>query len=175
MGDGGRLDAPKKGEPMSTPQTTSLSGRVLGSARRGEDGKSRPAEKRAHKSSNRTVLRPLVGVALVLLICELVSRFEILSSKYFPPVTAIVTALLAEAGATVFWKGLWYTLEGWGTGLLCGTALATVFGLIFGASPFLLRSFRLIIEALRPASNVNSRSGADRTGGGLNWSDVPTP
>lgn len=100
------------------------------------------------------VVRPLLGIAVVLLVCELISRFEILPSTYFPPISVIVAALFVEAGNIGFWDGLWNTLKGWALGLAVGTILALIFGILFGSSPFLLRSFRLIIEVLRPIPAV---------------------
>lgn len=98
-------------------------------------------------------LGPLT-VALVLIGLELVSRAELIPSRYFPPVSEMFAALLGELGTGAFWLAVGDTLQGWALGLGLAAVLAVPLGILAGSSFLLYRSLRTVIEFLRPIPSV---------------------
>lgn len=101
-----------------------------------------------------TTLLPILGVVLALLASEAVSRFHVLPPGEYPPVSVVAQALFSELQTQAFWSGISNTLLGWAIGLAAGAAVALPLGFMLGASAFLYRSCRLIVEALRPIPPV---------------------
>lgn len=99
-------------------------------------------------------LLPILGVVLVLLASEAVSRFHVLPPREYPPISTVAQALFSEIQTHPFWNGVSNTLLGWAIGLAAGAALALPLGLLLGGSAFLYRSCRLVIEWLRPIPPV---------------------
>lgn len=108
----------------------------------------------ASRIAQSSVLVGTIGLLLILAGFESVSRLEILPSQWFPPVTIIfgtLADLLIEAG---FWDDVWLTLRGWGVGLGIAALIAIPFGLLVGTFDVAYRSFRIVIEFLRPIPSV---------------------
>jgi ABC-type nitrate/sulfonate/bicarbonate transport system permease component len=95
-----------------------------------------------------------VSVLAVLALFEALSRTEVLSSRSFPPVTDMLSALWGELGTSDLWTAIGNTLQGWGLGVLISGALAIPLGIVIGSSGMLYRSTRVIIEFLRPIPSV---------------------
>ena len=59
----------------------------------------------------------LGGVVVVLLLAELLTRLEILPSRFLPPPSVVFTTLIGELGSPVAWWAILDTLRGWAIGL----------------------------------------------------------
>jgi ABC-type nitrate/sulfonate/bicarbonate transport system permease component len=93
-------------------------------------------------------------VLAVLVLFELLTRSELISSRYFPPPTEIFAALAGEVVTPSFWTAVWNTLQGWALGLGIAAAIAIPAGIVIGSSRLLYRSVRAVIEFLRPIPSV---------------------
>jgi ABC-type nitrate/sulfonate/bicarbonate transport system permease component len=97
---------------------------------------------------------PGIGVAIVLVLFELLARAEVLPSRHFPPVTDMVSALVTQLGEGSFWRAVGDTLEGWAIGLGIAIAVAVPLGIVIGSARLLYRALRAVIEFLRPIPSV---------------------
>jgi ABC-type nitrate/sulfonate/bicarbonate transport system permease component len=97
---------------------------------------------------------PWLGTLGVLAVFELLSRAELINSRFFPPVSAMVGRLVEEAGTAGFWADVGHTMEGWALGLGIATAIAVPIGIVVGSTPLLYRALRGVIEFLRPIPSV---------------------
>jgi ABC-type nitrate/sulfonate/bicarbonate transport system permease component len=97
---------------------------------------------------------PWAGLLAVLAVFELLSRAELINSRFFPPITAMVARLVEEAGTSGFWEAVGNTLEGWAIGLGIACAIAIPVGIVVGSTPLLYRALRGVIEFLRPIPSV---------------------
>jgi ABC-type nitrate/sulfonate/bicarbonate transport system permease component len=95
-----------------------------------------------------------VGVGVVLLLFELLSRAEVLSSRSFPPVSEMLSTLFEQLGSGDLWSAVGNTLQGWLLGILISGGLAIPLGIAIGSSPLVYRALRPIIEFLRPIPSV---------------------
>jgi ABC-type nitrate/sulfonate/bicarbonate transport system permease component len=95
-----------------------------------------------------------LGVLIVVVAHELISRLHLLPPGEFPPASVIAATLFQEIQGSIFWESLWGTVYGWAAGLALGTLIAIPIGMLLGASDLLYRSLRLIIEWLRPIPSV---------------------
>jgi ABC-type nitrate/sulfonate/bicarbonate transport system permease component len=96
----------------------------------------------------------LGGVVVVLLLAELLTRLEILPSRFLPPPTVVFTTLIGELGSPVAWWAILDTLRGWAIGLGLAILIAVPFGLLLGSSELAYRATRPIVEFLRPVPSV---------------------
>ncbi len=99
-------------------------------------------------------LAPWAGVLAVLALCELVSRTELVPSRYFPPVSEMLAALGRLATTGGFWAAVGQTLQGWALGLGIAALIAVPAGIVIGSAPLLHQSLRAVIEFLRPIPSV---------------------
>ena len=97
---------------------------------------------------------PWIGVVSVLVLFELLSRAELISSRSLPPVTEWAQALVDVVGEESFWTAVGNTLQGWALGLGIATAIAIPLGIVLGSSRLLYRALRAVIEFLRPIPSV---------------------
>jgi ABC-type nitrate/sulfonate/bicarbonate transport system permease component len=95
-----------------------------------------------------------VSVLCVLAIFELLSRSEVLPSRYFPPMSDTLARLAEELGTSSFWSDLGHTIEGWAIGLGLAFVVAVPLGVAIGSSWVLFRALRPIVEFLRPVPSV---------------------
>jgi ABC-type nitrate/sulfonate/bicarbonate transport system permease component len=95
-----------------------------------------------------------ISVVAVLVLFELLSRAEVLSSRSFPPVTDMLSTLWEQLATSDLWSAIGNTLQGWALGLLISGGLAIPIGIVIGSSRLLYRSVRVIIEFLRPIPSV---------------------
>jgi ABC-type nitrate/sulfonate/bicarbonate transport system permease component len=97
---------------------------------------------------------PWIGVVSVLVLFELLSRAELISSRSLPPVTEWAQALVDVVGEESFWTAVGNTLQGWALGLGIAAAIAIPLGIVLGSSRLLYRALRGVIEFLRPIPSV---------------------
>jgi ABC-type nitrate/sulfonate/bicarbonate transport system permease component len=112
-----------------------------------------PAPRLSHRRVARWAL-PWIGVASVLVLFELLSRSELISSRSFPPVTDWAQALGDLLGEQSFWTAVGDTLQGWALGLAIAIAIAIPLGIVLGSSRLLYRAVRGVVEFLRPIPSV---------------------
>ena len=60
---------------------------------------------------------PWLGVATTLVLFELLTRTNVISSRHFPPPTEMFSALVDQVTTSEFWAAVGHTLEGWALGL----------------------------------------------------------
>jgi ABC-type nitrate/sulfonate/bicarbonate transport system permease component len=106
----------------------------------------------AGRPSLPTWAQPLVGVAAVLAVSELVARTGAIAS--LPPATLVVARLWAEVREPAFWAAVGDTLQGWAVGLAVAIVVAIPLGLAIGLNELLFRATRPVIEFLRPVPSV---------------------
>ena len=112
-------------------------------------GTTAPSRRPAAFLPSRDRILPVATTVGVLLVAELVLRTQVLGSE-FPPVTAVVSALVGEATSGELWGRLQETVVGWLLGFTMATVVALPLGLLLASTNFLFRSSRLVIEFLRP-------------------------
>src|SRR5919204_7008168 len=93
---------------------------------------------------------PLLGVAAVLALFELLSRSNVIDRHFFPPVSDMFRALWDQLGTHGLWRAVGDTLEGWALGLGIAAAVAIPVGMLLGSSRLAYRALRAVIEFLRP-------------------------
>jgi ABC-type nitrate/sulfonate/bicarbonate transport system permease component len=97
---------------------------------------------------------PWLGLLAVLALFELLSRTDLISSRFFPPISTMLSTLVEQAGTSGFWAAVGHTLQAWALGLAIACAIAVPAGIVIGSSPLLYRSLRGVIEFLRPIPSV---------------------
>ncbi|GAA4974373.1 ABC transporter permease [Kineococcus glutinatus] len=93
----------------------------------------------------------LVGFALVL---ELLPRTGLVAERFFPPFSAMVTALVRAMGTAEFWDATGQTVRAWATGLAIAVALGIGLGLLLGSVEVVRRATASTVEFLRPVPSV---------------------
>ncbi len=110
-----------------------------------------PARRRFTAPSSALGVAGLVGFALLL---EVLPRIGLVSTDYFPPLSAMVSAMAAEVQTQGFWDALTETLLGWGIGLGIALVAGITLGLLLGSVEVLRRYTASTIEFLRPVPSV---------------------
>lgn len=105
-------------------------------------------------TATKGLLLPLMGIAVVVGLLELITRVNIVSAKYFPPPTDVFLALARQFPKGRFWANVGDTLEGWGMGLGISMLIGVPIGMAIGTSEGLYRAFRGLLEFLRPIPSV---------------------
>lgn len=100
------------------------------------------------------MIAPLLAVAAVLGLWELVTRAGLLNPDHVPPMTDTVAELAQLLGESSFWSAVGSTLQGWGLGLGIAAALAVPLGILIGSSATAYRAVRFVVEFLRPIPSV---------------------
>ena len=115
-----------------------------------------PIASRARRGARsvRHALGSLGGVVVVLLMVELLTRTDILPSRFLPPPTIVGAQLLDELGVPQFWYAILDTLRGWALGLGIAILIAVPVGIVLASSELLYRATRPIVEFLRPVPSV---------------------
>lgn len=104
--------------------------------------------------SARDFVGSLGGALVIVVVLELVTRLEILPSRYLPPPTVVIARLVALLTEAVAWQAIALTFVAWFFGLLIATAVAVPLGLLLGTSELAYRATRPIVEFLRPVPSV---------------------
>ena len=96
----------------------------------------------------------LLGLAALVAVLELVPRVGLVSARYLPPFSTMLSALGRELGQGSFWGALADTVRGWAIGLVIAMLLGIVAGLVIGSVPLLRSLTSSTIEFLRPIPSV---------------------
>ena len=96
------------------------------------------------------VLVPLVSVAAVLVLWEVVSRTGVIAQRDLSPMSTTFSELWSLMQTWDFWSALLHTVRGWAIGLAVAAVLAIPIGIGLGSSDFAAAAFRVPIEFLRP-------------------------
>lgn len=96
-------------------------------------------------------LAGLLGLAVVL---EAVPRVGLVSPRYLPRFSDMVTALIDEAETAEFWTALRATLLAWALGLLIAVVAGILVGVLIGSVGVLRSTTASTIEFLRPIPSV---------------------
>lgn len=103
----------------------------------------------------RTVLtRGLIGLIVLLIIAELVSRSGIVSSTYLPPTSLVLLRVAQLLVDPDFLTELLATLYAWAIGLALCVTVAVTIGVLLGSFRSLYSASRAVIEFLRPIPSV---------------------
>lgn len=96
----------------------------------------------------------LIGLIVLAGVLELVPRVGLVSPRYLPPFSKMVTSLIDEASGSAFWVALGETVKSWFIGLAIAMVLGLVLGLVIGSIPVLRSITASTIEFLRPIPSV---------------------
>jgi ABC-type nitrate/sulfonate/bicarbonate transport system permease component len=96
----------------------------------------------------------VAGMAVLVVLVELIPRAGLVSESYLPPSSRILAALGREAADGAFWRAVGDTLIGWALGLLIAVAAGVAFGILIGAVPVLRAATASTVEFLRPIPSV---------------------
>jgi ABC-type nitrate/sulfonate/bicarbonate transport system permease component len=96
-------------------------------------------------------LAGLLGFGALL---ELAPRLGLVSAKYAPPTSEILTTLAEQFGRGEFWLAALDTLRTWLLGLVIAVALGVAVGVLIGSVPVLRAATASTIEFLRPIPSV---------------------
>lgn len=116
----------------------------------------RGASQRAAPSAANSLplLRKIAGVAIVLVAAELFTRSGFVDENSLPPLSKV----LAEAASLIvdpeFLVQLWATVKAWLIGLILSTILGAALGYLLAVNEFLYRSFRALLDIIRPIPSV---------------------
>lgn len=97
---------------------------------------------------------PAIGLAVVLVVFELLSRLDIVPRSSFPPVTEIFGRLAELVRTSEFWSTVARTLRAWGTAMLIACVIAIPLGMVIGATRVGYLLSKLTIDFLRPVPSV---------------------
>jgi ABC-type nitrate/sulfonate/bicarbonate transport system permease component len=100
------------------------------------------------------MIAPVLSIAGVLALWELLTRTGILNPDHIPTMTDTVAELFELLGESSFWSAVGSTLQGWALGLGIAAALAVPLGIVIGSSDTAYRSVRFVVEFLRPIPSV---------------------
>lgn len=96
----------------------------------------------------------LAGVAVALVLAELVTRSGLLPARWFPAAGEIYVEFAKLAGGRPLWVEIGRTLLGWVLGLGLGAVLAVPIGMVLGSGRTAYRLVRVVIEFCRPVPPV---------------------
>ncbi len=114
----------------------------------------KPRTRSRRPRRSRDVWLGIVGVLIVLVGAETLSRTGIVNPDFLPPVTEMYATLFQMLGEGWFWESLWLTLRGWAVGLGAAMVLGVLAGFVIGSIPFLRAFTNSTIEFLRPIPSV---------------------
>lgn len=85
---------------------------------------------------------------------EVVSRTELIPSRFLPPMSNILDRLWELVGTSSFWGAIRDTMTTWAWGMLISVSLGVAIGLLIGTSHFLTASTQLVVDFLRSVPPV---------------------
>jgi ABC-type nitrate/sulfonate/bicarbonate transport system permease component len=115
-----------RGGPLSTSRNWTLSSPFLGSA----------------------------GVAASLIVWEFASRASLVPTDYVPPASEVLRELGQRALVPEFWASVGATMQQWALGMVLTILIAIPVGLLMGSVELVWRSFRPIVEFMRPVPGM---------------------
>jgi NitT/TauT family transport system permease protein len=100
------------------------------------------------------LVRGLVGLVVVGLILEVVTRAELVNPTYLPPASMILLTSVGILSDAEFLSAMVATLRAWAIGMSIAIAIAVPLGLILGSSRRAWLAGTAAIEFLRPIPSV---------------------
>ena len=94
--------------------------------------------------------RGITGVAILVVILEVIPRVGIVDQVFLPPVSRVAVQLAHEIVNPAFLMATFTTLLTWFFGLLIAAVIAIPLGLLLGLSDFTYRVARATIDLIRP-------------------------
>jgi ABC-type nitrate/sulfonate/bicarbonate transport system permease component len=113
-----------------------------------------PRRRRGLGGAQRRMLQGLAGLAGLAAMLELLPRSGLIPSRFLPPFSEIVQALVVEMSTSMFWFALYETLRAWAIGLAVATVAGVGIGLLIGSFSVLREATASTIEFLRPIPSV---------------------
>ncbi|QVQ53561.1 ABC transporter permease [Spiractinospora alimapuensis] len=113
-----------------------------------------PGAVRRRFAGARRGLLGVVGAVAFLGLWEAVPRLDIVSARYLPPATEVLSTLVERAATPEFWAAVADTLYGWGLGLAIAFVLALALGFVVASVPLLRRLTTSTVDFLRPIPSV---------------------
>jgi NitT/TauT family transport system permease protein len=98
--------------------------------------------------------RGLIGLAIFLLLAQLLGSSGVLSRSVLPLASTVLARAAGLAASPRFLTDLAATLEAWAAGLATAVAVAVPCGLILGSVPGVRSATRALVEFLRPIPAV---------------------
>lgn len=98
--------------------------------------------------------RGLTGLALFLVLLEVLPRAGVVNQTYLPPFSEMARALGSQISTGAFWSALVATLRGWAIGLAIAMVAGVVLGIVIGSAGWLRDATASTIEFLRPIPSV---------------------
>jgi ABC-type nitrate/sulfonate/bicarbonate transport system permease component len=96
-----------------------------------------------------TPLTKLGGVAIVLVLWQVLSATGVLPKDSFPSMTAVLRAVVNELSGSDGWRAIGNTLAGWAIGFAIGATAAILVGIAIGLNRVAFRSTILVIEFMK--------------------------
>jgi NitT/TauT family transport system permease protein len=109
---------------------------------------------RATTVSSTGLWRGVAGVALLVLIFEVVSRLGLVSPEFLPPFLQVLAESFLIFGDPEFLADLLSTALTWAFALVLSVAVAVPLGVVLGLSEVSYRASRTVIELVRPMPAV---------------------
>lgn len=97
---------------------------------------------------------PVLVVAGLLLVWELLTRTNVLPSEYLPPVGVIAETTVNMAADGAFWLAIAHTVRDWALGLVIAICIGIPLGIAMGTNKWFERALRPTVEFLRPVPPV---------------------
>lgn len=101
-----------------------------------------------------TIVRGAIGLLVLLVIAEIVSRAGIVDSFYLPPTSLVLLRVGELLVDPTFLLVILATMQAWAVGLVICIAVAVTLGVILGSSNAAYSASRAIIEFFRPIPSV---------------------
>ncbi|MDG4767143.1 ABC transporter permease [Solwaraspora sp. WMMD406] len=137
----------------TSPAGSSPAGSGPDHTRAATGGRGDPAD-RAGRRRPPDALLGLAGLVGLLALAQILPATPLVSSRYLPPATEIVAALIDLVGDDAFWTALGSTLTAWAIGLAIAVGAGVGVGVLIGSVPLLRAATASTIEFLRPIPSV---------------------
>lgn len=98
--------------------------------------------------------RGAIGVGVLFLLLEALTRAELVTPAYLPPASDIVGETVGLLGNGLFWDALGATMRAALSGLVRATIIAVPVGVLVGLSRWVRVAAMTIVEVLRPLPSV---------------------
>lgn len=99
-------------------------------------------------------IAPAVGIAIAVVVAELLPRTGLFADGALPPLSAVLAELGREAGDAELWEALGRTVRTWAIGLVVAVAAGVAAGVVIGLVPLLRALTASTVEFLRPIPSV---------------------
>jgi len=102
----------------------------------------------------RRAARGAIGLGVLFVLAEIVTRLEVVDPVYLPPASAVLVATAGVLADPGFLAHVGATLASWALGLVIATAIAVPAGVLLGSSHRTYLASVAAIELLRPIPSV---------------------